>query len=87
MEVRIMDRKYEVGPRFYPKTVMPEVTEGQELVKFHGQLVLIPAAKEGDPMYGRTRFTMRQAEALFDLERTRINEALKRIEDSYSIYE
>lgn len=58
-------------PRFHPKTVVPEVPAGMELVKFHGQPVLIPERREGEQMFGKSNFTMPQAEELFAYERIR----------------
>lgn len=65
-----------VGPRFHQKTVVPEVFPDMELVKFHGEPALIPANQGGEPMYGRTRFTVRQAAFLIELERERIERAM-----------
>ena len=58
-------------PRFHPKAVVPEVPKGMELAKFHGQPVLIPGRRDGDESFGRSRFTVSQAQELFAYERIR----------------
>lgn len=60
------------APRFHPKATIPEVPEGMQLAKFYGEPAIIPAKQEGDEMYGKSRFTVRQFEALMELERGRL---------------
>jgi len=56
------------APRFHPKTVIPEVPVGQQLVKFHGQPAFI-SERGSDPLVGKTQFTERQIEDLKQLGR------------------
>ncbi len=58
-------------PRFHPRTIVPEVPEGMILVKFHGEPALIPSRGEDELMFGKSGFTLRQVEALVDLEQKR----------------
>jgi hypothetical protein len=60
-------------PRFHNKAVVPEVPEGMQLVKFHGEPALIRARKPGDPIYGNSRNTITEAEDLKKLERERLS--------------
>ena len=55
-------------PRFHPKAVIPEVPQGMVLVKFHGEPALIPEMERGEKVVGNTRFTLRQIDALGQLE-------------------
>lgn len=59
------------APRFAPGTIIPEIPEGMELHKFYGEPILLPAIEEGEPMFGRSRHSIRQAEILFKLEKER----------------
>lgn len=61
-----------VGLRFHRDAKIPEVPKSMTLVKFHGEPALIPAKEEGEPMYNRD-FTVRQADALIELERRRLS--------------
>lgn len=69
------------APRFAPKVVIPEVPEGMELHKFYGAPVLLPARLDGEPMLGRSPFTIRQAEALQRLVEQRNYELFIRPEE------
>lgn len=64
-----MERR--IGPRFHRDAKIPEVPKGMVLVKFHGEPALIPVKEEGEPMFGKTSFTVGQAAALIELERQR----------------
>lgn len=75
-----------VAPRFHPKTVIPEVSEGMELHKFYGEPVLLPARAEGEQMYGNSPFTLRQVETLQRLVAER-NQAIEKETMRISIYE
>lgn len=55
------------APRFAPDTVIPEVPEGMILDKFHGEPILLPAITEGESMFGKSRYSIRQAEILLKL--------------------
>lgn len=61
------------GPRFSKGTIIPEVPEGMELVKFHGKPALIPTKEKGEPILGdpESGFTIRQFDALVKLEEER----------------
>ncbi|MBI2039610.1 hypothetical protein HYT18_00880 [Candidatus Microgenomates bacterium] len=59
------------APRFVPGTYIPEVPEGMELHKFYGKPILLPAIEEGEPIFDGSRYSVRQAEILFNLEKER----------------
>lgn len=71
------------APRFHHKAVIPDVPEGMQLVKFHGEPALIPAQQEGDEMFGKSRFTVKQFDALMELEGKRKRRALLENLDQY----
>lgn len=72
--------KIEGRPRFHNKTVIPEVREGETVVKFHGEPARIPAATKEEPLYCGTRFTERQLKALIEMECQRFcNERLSNL--------
>ncbi len=60
-------------PRFDKRQVLPEVPEGMELYKFHGEPVLIPLAEIGEEMVGKSGYTKRQMDKLIELEDERRN--------------
>ena len=62
-------------PRFDKRERLPEVPEGMELYKFHGQPVLIPSAVGGEEMVGNSGYTKRQIDRLIELEDQRLKKA------------
>lgn len=58
---------------FHRDAVLPEVSEGMALVKFHGEPAVIPGQKDGDELCGKTQFTEGQIYALYDLEAQRMS--------------
>ena len=63
----MIENKPEIKGRFHPSITLPEVPEGKELHKFYGQPVLLTAMEEGEPMYGNSPYTVRQARELEEL--------------------
>lgn len=59
------------APRFAPGTVTPEVPVEMVLGKFFGEPILLPAIREDEPMFGKSRFSVRQAEILLNMEEER----------------
>lgn len=59
------------NPRFHPSRILPEVPMGKELHKFHGEPVLLTAREEGEPVFGNSTYTERQARELTKLAELR----------------
>ena len=60
------------GPRFHPEQYVPtDIPNGYRLAKFHGEPVILPERKQGEPLVGKTIFTSRQVEALRQLAKER----------------
>lgn len=74
------------APRFGRGVDIPIVPDGMELVKFYGEPALIPVKEDGESMYGKSNFTVRQADALNHLLQQRLAQ-LKPMELIESIYE
>ncbi len=53
------------SPRFHSRVIVPPVPNGFVLVKFYGLPLFIPAAQPEDEQYGKSPYTIVQANYLF----------------------
>jgi hypothetical protein len=62
-----MTENNRIRGRFHPNIELPTIPQGKELHKFHGQPVLLTAKEDGEPMFGKSPYTLRQAKELEEL--------------------